>query len=117
MTSPTSHTTSRPAAGPWQPEDDEILLHARQQSMNWSDIAQQYFPAKTANACRKRHERLKDKRHTNEEWQTSKLEQMAAAYIDCREEMWKTLAQATGKNWKDVESKVSTRALETQSRY
>ena len=117
MPSPTSPTTPRLAAGPWQPEDDERLLQARQQSMNWSDIAQQYFPAKTANACRKRHERLKDKRHTNEEWPTKKLEQMAAAYINCREEMWKKLAQAVGENWKDVESKVSTRALETQPRY
>lgn len=117
MTSPTSPTTPRLAAGPWQPEDDEKLIQARKQSLNWSDISQQYFPAKTANACRKRHERLMDKRHTNEEWQPYKLEQMAVAYLDCREEMWKILAQAVGENWKDVESKVSTRALETHSRY
>ncbi|CAF9921875.1 MAG: hypothetical protein HETSPECPRED_004660 [Heterodermia speciosa] len=105
MTSPTSPTTPRLAAGPWQPEDDEKLIQARKQSLNWSDISQQYFPAKTANACRKRHERLMDKRHTNEEWQPYKLEQMAVAYLDCREEMWKILAQAVGENWKDVESK------------
>ena len=107
MTSPNSPTSPRPAAGPWQQEDDDKLLQARKQSLNWSDISQQYFPAKTPNACRKRHERLVDKRRTNEEWQTNKLEQMAVAYLNYREEMWKMLAQAIGENWKDVESKVS----------
>ena len=55
-----------------------------------------------------------DKRHTTEEWQPNKLEHMAVAYVEYREEMWKTLAQAIGENWKDVESKVSPKAFETQ---
>ena len=106
MSSPTSPTTHT-AAGPWQPEDDAQLVEARKQSLNWSDISQQHFPTKTPNACRKRHERLMDKRHTTEDWEATKLADMAAAYVELRERMWRILAQEIGEKWQVVETKVS----------
>ncbi len=42
----------------WPPENDELLMHARQEGLNWQWIASQYFPDMTANECRKRHDRL-----------------------------------------------------------
>ena len=42
----------------WPPENDELLMHARQDGLNWQWIASQYFPHMTANECRKRHDRL-----------------------------------------------------------
>ena len=107
MTSPTSPTSPRSTAGPWQPEDDAQLIEARKQSLNWADISQQYFPSKTANACRKRHERLVDKSRINEDWESTKLEEMAAAYVELRQQIWEVLAKEIGENWKVVETKVS----------
>ena len=46
----------------WLPEHDELLMQARMQSLGWQPIASTYFPDRTANACRKRHERLQEKR-------------------------------------------------------
>lgn len=46
----------------WSTTDDEILLQARATGMNWQPIASRHFPNKTANACRKRHERLIERR-------------------------------------------------------
>lgn len=115
MTSPVSPTTPRAAAGPWQPEDDAQLIEARKQSMNWANISQQHFPEKTANACRKRHERLMAKSHAHEDWDPTKLENMAVAYVAHRERMWKTLGDAIDENWKVVEIKVSTASLRLRS--
>ena len=47
----------------WSPEHDELLMQARRQGLHWQRIASMYFPNKTANACRKRHERLMEKRN------------------------------------------------------
>ena len=46
----------------WLLEHDELLMQARMQGLGWQHIASTYFPYKTANACRKRHERLQEKR-------------------------------------------------------
>lgn len=113
MTSPISPTSPRSTAGPWQPEDDAQLIEARKHSLNWADISQQYFPSKTANACRKRHERLMDKKIITDDWESSKLEEMAAAYVELRQQIWEVLAKEIGENWKIVENKVS--AMSRQS--
>ena len=81
-------------------------MRARQQGMNWQPIASTYFPAKTANACRKRHERLMEKRNSAENWDNGKMEHLAKAYADVREEMWKVLAERVGEKWQVVEAKV-----------
>ena len=106
-------TVSSTASGPvrhaslsWPPESDELLMNARQQNMNWQPIAVKYFPHKTANACRKRHERLMEKRNQNEDWEGTKTETLAKAYNEVREQMWKTIAERVGERWQVVEAKV-----------
>lgn len=90
----------------WSSSDDEILLQARSSGLNWQPIALRHFPNKTANACRKRHERLIERRHV-EDWDTHKLELLAQEYMACRREMWEALAARLGERWTVVESKVS----------
>lgn len=82
--------------------------------MNWQPIANRYFPNKSANACRKRHERLKSAREA-EEWDAEKLEFLAQQYLAVREQMWSTLAQKVGEPWKVVEAKVSLLTIEACS--
>ncbi len=74
--------------------------------MNWAPIARDFFPNKSANACRKRHERLMDKISNSEDWAAPKLEEMAKLYLDLREQMWGLVASRLNENWKTVESKV-----------
>lgn len=81
-------------------------MRARQQGLNWQPIASQYFPDKTANACRKRHERLMEKRNSADNWDGVKIEALAKAYVDIREQMWKLLADRLGEKWQNVEAKV-----------
>jgi len=105
MASPVSPSSNR-SAGPWSAQDDEQLKQARQRGMNWAPIARDFFPTKSPNACRKRHERLMDKISTSEDWAAPKLEEMAKLYLDLREQMWSLVASRLGENWKTVESKV-----------
>ena len=104
--SPIASGTDRHASQSWPPENDRKLMEARQQGMNWQPIATKYFPDKTANACRKRHERLMEKRNQTETWEGVKMEDLAKAYNDLREEMWKILAERVGEKWQTVEQKV-----------
>ena len=90
----------------WPPESDELLIRARQEGMNWQPIATKYFPNKTANACRKRYERLMKKRNSKEEWESARPEAVAKAYNDVREQMWKPFADRVGERWQVVEAKV-----------
>ena len=82
-------------------------MRARQQGLNWQPIATQYFPEKTANACRKRHERLMEKRNSADNWDGIKMDAMAKAYVELREQMWQLLAERVGEKWQTVENKVS----------
>lgn len=104
----TSHpaTADRHATQTWPPEKDELLMRARHQGLNWQPIATQYFPDKTANACRKRHERLMEKRNNSDSWDPVKMENLARAYVSVREQMWKILADEVGEKWQNVEAKV-----------
>lgn len=107
-TSPQPSGADRHASQAWPPENDEMLMRARQQGLNWQPIASQCFPGKTANACRKRHERLMEKRTSAESWDGVKIEELAKAYNDVRERMWKILADRVGgEKWQTVEAKVS----------
>ena len=101
------------AAGPWNSEDDAKLMRARREGMNWEPIAKMYFPTKSANTCRKRHERLIDKRKTNENWDSAKLEAMEVSYYNNRERMWKTIADEINGEWQTVESKVDEDLIST----
>lgn len=78
-------------------------MEARQKGLNWAAIAAKHFPLKTPNACRKRHERLMDKRKSQDDWN---VEDLAQAYMDVREKMWQILATRLSENWQAVEGKV-----------
>ena len=91
----------------WSAADDEILLQARASLLNWQPIANRHFPNKTANACRKRHERLIERRHV-EDWDVQKLDLLAQEYMSLRHELWETLASRLGERWTMVEAKVSS---------
>ena len=101
------HSSSSWTPSSWTPENDELLLRARQQNLNWQSIAVKYFPDKTANACRKRHERLMEKRNQYDGWEAAKIDTVAEAYTDGRAQLCKPLADQVGLQWQTVEAKVS----------
>ena len=103
---PTSTGNTPRSAAIWSAIDDEILIQARSSGLNWQPIASRHFPNKTANACRKRHERLIEKRQV-EDWDAQKLELLAREYQAIRREMWEKLASRVGEKWSVVEAKVS----------
>ena len=97
--------TPKPKSQPprWSSEDDELLMWARREGLNWQPIASKYFPDKSANACRKRHERLTENADNVDAIDIDKL---SKAYLDSREHMWKLLADRVGEDWQAVEAKV-----------
>ncbi|KAF2476241.1 uncharacterized protein BDR25DRAFT_277253 [Lindgomyces ingoldianus] len=120
---PPTHRSSNPtsfAAGggtrssSWSAKDDETLISARAQGLNWNQIAPRHFSSKTPNACRKRHERLMEKQHA-EQWDGVKLEDLAQAYMNVRREMWSILAAQVGEKWQLVEQKCMEKGLKNLS--
>ncbi|KAK3070137.1 hypothetical protein LTR53_010996, partial [Teratosphaeriaceae sp. CCFEE 6253] len=107
---PTPSTMTQRNAAIWSTTDDEILLQARGSGLNWQPIANRHFPNKTANACRKRHERLIERRQV-EDWDVQKLEQLAREYVAVRREMWEMLASRVGEKWTTVEQKCMEKGL------
>ena len=95
--------SSRPAVA-WSADDDARLMRCRAQGMNWGPIARQ-FPSKTPNACRKRHERLMEKKNA-ENWDGIKSKDLARVYMECREAVWKPIADRLGEKWNVIEAKV-----------
>ena len=96
----------------WSAEKDRLLVRARRQGLNWQPIANKYFPYKTANACRKRHERLMERSKADDfedvdnETSAFNNETLAQVYTGIREQMWKPLAARMGEDWQIVEAKV-----------
>ena len=103
---PTPATAGPRAATVWCAADDDKLLQARAAGLNWQPIANQYFPNKSANACRKRYERLIERRQASD-WEAEKIERLAQEYVAMRKEMWEALAAKMGERWNVVEAKVS----------
>ena len=97
----------------WSPEEDRRLIEARQKNLNWGPIAG-LFSLKTANACRKRHERLM----AIEQRDAAKSEAISKAYCDVREQMWQLVAdRVPNEKWTDVEAKVSQSYLSPSSSF
>ncbi|KPM34558.1 hypothetical protein AK830_g12013 [Neonectria ditissima] len=105
----------RASSGAWTPQDDQQLLSARMQGLNWGQIQANFFPTKTPNACRKRHERLME-RKGSDDWDNQKLQRLARDYMSMRKEIWSGLAARTGEKWNVVEQKVSRLAPALLSR-
>lgn len=95
----------------WSAKDDEVLIQARAQGLNWNQISPKHFPMKSANACRKRHERLMERQNA-EQWDGVKLDILSQAYMDARREMWCVLAARVGEKWTLVEQKVWTNSYQ-----
>jgi len=104
--------------GTWTPAEDSTLLKARASGRQWSDLQRTHFPDKTANACRKRHERLVERRGIRN-FDSRRLGRVAKEYMALREQMWTPLAERVGERWQDVEAKcmsAGVRALQLQAR-
>ncbi|KAH6877817.1 hypothetical protein BKA58DRAFT_397930 [Alternaria rosae] len=94
----------------WSARDDETLIQARAQGLNWNQIGPKHFPSKTPNACRKRHERLMERQNA-EQWDGVKLDVLAQAYMEVRRDMWSMLAARVGEKWQLVETKCMEKGL------
>ncbi|KAL7779241.1 hypothetical protein CFE70_008744 [Pyrenophora teres f. teres 0-1] len=94
----------------WSTRDDETLIQARAQGLNWNQIGPKHFPNKTPNACRKRHERLMERQNA-EQWDGVKLDVLAQAYMEVRRDMWSILAARVGEKWQLVETKCMEKGL------
>lgn len=91
------------ASTAWSAEQDDLLKLNRARSLGWKAIAE-LFDGKTGNACRKRHERLMEKKNLDD-WNPKKTEDLARGYMELRQAMWSTLAQRVREDWKTVEQK------------
>lgn len=91
----------------WSTADDDRLLQARAAESSWQQVADKHFPGKTANACRKRYERLVERRNV-EDWDATKRGMLAQEYLRVRREMWEPLAARMGVKWTVAEAKVSS---------
>ncbi|KAL5095461.1 hypothetical protein Trisim1_000236 [Trichoderma cf. simile WF8] len=107
---PAQSSQHRPSSGAWTQQDDEQLLAARQQGLNWNQIRDQYFQSKTPNACRKRHERLIERKNVDD-WDTRRMQMLAKEYMSMRKEIWSGLAARTGEKWNVVEAKCMSNGL------
>ncbi|MCJ1398969.1 hypothetical protein MMC11_002171 [Xylographa trunciseda] len=96
----------------WSHDDDDILKEKRAQGMNWAAIAVKYFPSRTPNACRKRHERLMENINSAH-WKGARIEDIGQAYLESRELMWKIVADKLGEKWQHVEAKCMEKGLKT----
>jgi len=90
---------------PWSVRDDETLIRARAQGLNWNQISPKHFLSRTPNACRKRHQRLMERQNA-EQWDGVHLDVLAQAYMEVRRDMWMMLAARVGEKWQLVETKV-----------
>jgi len=90
-------------SGPWSQDEDQVLVDAKGQGLGWNELCKKYFPQKSGNACRKRHERLMAKRNAN--WSDDRIMKVRQVYNKrgMREQVWKTLAQHCGEKWEDIE--------------
>jgi hypothetical protein len=92
--------------GTWTAEEDKTLIQARSRGQNWAVLQRTHFPNKTANACRKRYERLVERRGIYD-YSGRRLEMVANEYMNMRKEMWSGLADRLGMKWDAVEALVS----------
>ncbi|MCJ1481210.1 hypothetical protein MMC06_001366 [Schaereria dolodes] len=107
----TSANNSANNSSAWSTEDDAQLMRARREGLSWARTAHDYLNAKTANACRKRYERLV-KKPNSKEWDPFESETSAKAYIEVREQMWRILADKLGVKWQTVEAQACIAFLE-----
>ena len=92
-------------SGPWNSDEDNVLLDAKSRGMSWEEIHSQHFPNKSANACRKRHERVLAKMR-NTDWDDNRIQRVTLAYNRHRQSMWEPLCKELGESMPEVEKVV-----------
>jgi hypothetical protein len=92
-------------SGPWAKEEDDVLIEAKSQGMSWEEIHRQHFPGKSANACRKRHERVLAKMK-NSDWDEGRIQKVIEAYNRYRLVIWAPVCDDLGEELSDVEKVV-----------
>ncbi|EGS22304.1 SANT SWI3, ADA2, N-coR and TFIIIB'' DNA-binding domain-containing protein [Thermochaetoides thermophila DSM 1495] len=100
----------RASSGAWNPEEDAKLLQLRAMGKNWNQIQREAFPNKTGNACRKRHERLMERRGQND-FDARRFERVCKEYMSMRKEIWQPLASRCGEKWQVVEHQLMSNGL------
>ncbi|KAG6009188.1 hypothetical protein E4U21_003041 [Claviceps maximensis] len=100
----------RVSSGAWSIDDDNQLLAARVQGLNWVQIKDEYFPGKTSNACRKRYERLVE-RKSEDDWDSKKMQLLGKEYQNMRKEIWSGIAARMGEKWEVVEAMCMSNGL------
>ena len=95
-------------SGPWNSDEDSILIDAKGRGKSWEEIHQQHFPGKSANACRKRHERVLAKMR-NTDWDDARIQRVTEAYNRHRHLIWAPLCKELNENVSDVEKVVCER--------
>ncbi|KAK4143145.1 uncharacterized protein C8A04DRAFT_12609 [Dichotomopilus funicola] len=98
--------------GTWTADDDKRLIQARSQGQNWADLKEAHFPTKSANACRKRYERLVERRGIHD-YTGRRLESVSNEYMNMRREIWSGLADRVGMKWDTVEALCMNAGLRT----
>ncbi|KAK4235327.1 hypothetical protein C8A03DRAFT_17916 [Achaetomium macrosporum] len=104
--------------GTWTAEEDKTLIQARSRGQNWAELQRTHFPTKTANACRKRYERLVERRGIYD-YSGRRLEMVANEYMNMRKEIWSGLADRLGMKWDAVEALcmgVGLRSIQSNAR-
>jgi hypothetical protein len=97
----------------WSAKDDDILIQARAQGLNWNQIATKHFPNKSPNACRKRHERLMEP------------ESLASAAVPTDVRHWSTEEEHNleinlarfGTDWQAIADRLGTKTLTEVENY
>ena len=92
-------------SGPWNNEEDCVLIDAKGRGMSWEEIHRTHFPGKSANACRKRHERVLAKMR-NTDWDDARIQRVTDAYNRHRHTIWAPLCKELNENLSDVEKVV-----------
>jgi len=105
--SPATASSSDVAAPFWSKDNDRLLIKAREQGLHWDVIASTHFPSKTGNACRKRYERLQERKRASEsEWTGPRFDRLVVGYMAARKQMWQSLAAELGEEWHVIELQV-----------
>jgi hypothetical protein len=95
-------------SGPWSNEEDTVLLDAKNRGKSWEEIHRQHFPGKSANACRKRHERVLAKMR-NTDWDDARIQRVTDAYNRHRHLIWQPMCKELNESLTDVEKVVCNR--------
>ncbi|PHH54697.1 hypothetical protein CFIMG_003413RAa [Ceratocystis fimbriata CBS 114723] len=87
----------------WSAAEDSLLEELRRRRGRWCEIAKK-FKGKSANACRKRYERIQQRKAMSEKNDALDKTRVAVAYWEAREEMWKVLeSRMPGMKWDKLE--------------